>query len=349
MAVAPAYPAGSNTYVPNHEATQSLVVGYSRNPELFALNQYVQIRPVDADQGKYLKITPEEAGRILDSDLSEFVWADGADRPQNNDGTELFAYHDYRTQRVNHAFKLGYKASSQASWSIGHTHRAIKAQQCMTGRTVRVHAVLSAASSWATGHRKDVSAIPGNTGTWQASTAARQDIKRSLNHAAETILKASLGAVRRKDLRLVLNPAAAKRIAESQEIVDLIKGSPAARDQLAGSGQWTEWGLPDALYDFPIAVEDAVKVDSRRGSPLASKQYVMEPSAAYMLARPGKLIAPAGEGPSFSTITLFAFEEMTVEEFRDDQNRRLEGHVVDDNAPVQTASVSGFKFEGVLS
>jgi len=73
----------------------------------------------------------------------------------------------------------------------------------------------------------------------------------------------------------------------------------------------------------------------------------MGDAVAYLLARPGSLVAPAGDGPNFSTICIFAYEEMSVEEFRDDVNRRVSGHVVDDYVPVMTASVSGFRFESI--
>lgn len=345
----PVYPGGSNTYIPNHRATNGLVIGFSRNVSKFPLNRYIQIKPVSQDQGKFLRITAEEAGRILDSDLSEFVWPDGADRPMNNDGTELFAYDDYRTRRYNFGYKLGFKAHKQADWAIGKTHQQIKAQQAMTGRTARVHAVLAANSSWETGHRKDVTTIDGNTGTWEASTSARQDIKRSLNYAAEQILKSTLSVVRKEDLQLVIDPTGAHRISECQEIVDHIKGSPEAYSQVkGGEGKWSQWGLPDQIYGFNVVVEDTVKTASRRGAATTVRDFVMPAGTAYLLARPGELVAPDGEGPNFSTITLFVAEEMTVQEYTDEKNRRVEGHVVDDYVPVQTASVSGFKFEGIL-
>ncbi|MCD0459107.1 hypothetical protein [Roseiconus lacunae] len=350
MSGTPVYPGGSNTFIPNHRATSNLVIGFSRNQSDFAINEYISLKPVDQDQGRYLRITTEEAGRILDSELSEFVWPDGADRPMNNDGTELFSFDGYRTKRYDFGYKLGKKSSEQAEWDIGKSHQAIKAQQAMTGRTVRVHSVLASASSWEANHRKDVSTITGNSGPWDVSTTVRQDIKRSLNHAAEQIMLSTLSVVKKKDLRLVLSPPTAHRISECQEIVDHIKGSPEAYSQVrGGTGRWSEWGLPNELYGFKIVVEDAAKVTSRRGAATSTRQFVMPAGVAYLMSRPGGLVAPAGDGPNFSTISYFAYEEMTVEEFDDTKNRRLEGHVVDDGVPVQTASVSGFKFEGITS
>ena len=346
----PVYPGQSNTYIPNHEATAGLVIGFSRNPDDFPLNQYIQIKPVTKDVGRYLRLTTEEAGRIINTDLSEFVWPDGADRPQNNDGTELFAYDSYRTQRYNYAFKLGDKSREQADWGVVDVHKAIKAQQAMTARTVRTHAILQTNGSWETGHRSAVDDIPGNTGPWDASTSARQDIKRSLHYAAEQIMKSTLSVVRKKDLRVVFSPEVAHRISETQEIVEHIKQSPEAYSQVKGeTGKWGQWGLPDSLYGFPIVVEDAVRVDSRRGAATSSRDWVASSSSAYMLARPGGLVAPAGSGPNFSTVCLFSYEEMSVEEFQSQEHRRMTGNIADDFEVVVTASVSGFRFDDVLT
>lgn len=350
MVGTPVYPGGSNTYIPNHKATGNLVIGFSRDVKRFPLNQYIQLKPVTQDQGKFLRITAEEAGRIMDSNLSQFVWADSADRPQNNDGTELFTFDDYKTLRYNYAYALGYKAKNQAEFGISKVHQQIKAQQAMTARTNRVHSILAASSSWETGHRKDVTTISGVQGPWDASTTARQDIKKSLNYAAEMILKSTLSVVRKEDLRLVINVPTAHEIAACQEIVDHIKGSPEAYSQVKGeTGRWSQYGLPDSIYGFPVVVEDTVKVTSRRGASAATRGFVMADGIAYLLARPGSLVAPDGEGPNFSTISLFVYEEMSVQEFDDEKNRRIEGHVVDDFVPVVTASVSGFKFEGITS
>jgi hypothetical protein len=115
------------------------------------------------------------------------------------------------------------------------------------------------------------------------------------------------------------------------------------------TGKWSQYGLPDKLYGYSVVVEDTVKVTSRRGASSATRDFVATAGRAYLLARPGSLVAPAGDGPNFSTICAFLYEEMTVEEFRDAKNRRLEGHVVDDFGMVVTASASGFVFKDVLT
>jgi hypothetical protein len=148
---------------------------------------------------------------------------------------------------------------------------------------------------------------------------------------------------------LVLGVSAAHEISECQEVVDHIKGSPEAYSQVKGQkGKWSQYGLPDQLYGYDIVVEDTVKVTSRRGATSATRSFVMDGDRAYMLARPGGLVAAAG-GPNFSTACLFMYEEMSVEEKQDEYHRRTMGNIVDDFDVVVTASASGFVFRDVLS
>jgi hypothetical protein len=338
------YPSGSNTFVKDHKASGGLVVDFSRNPTDFPLNSYIQIRTVEKESGYYLEMTIEESGRLLNSNLSDFVWHDGQERPLRNEGTEAFEFKEFKTHRYDYGFNLGDKATGQADFDIVGTHSRIKAQQAMTARTQLVTTVLTTSGNYAATHTSAVASITGNTGTWAQSTTHRQDIKRSLNYAANIIHKDTLGVVDETQLILVINPEVALEMAECQEIVDHIKHSDHALAQIRGElpGKNSRFGLPDTLYGFPVTVENTVKVTSHKMATTA-KSYVLTNGFAMLIARPGDLVAPSG-GPSFSTITLFAFEEMTVESLRDERSRRVEGHVVDDIDPVMTASVTGFLF-----
>ena len=64
---------------------------------------------------------------------------------------------------------------------------------------------------------------------------------------------------------------------------------------------------------------------------------------AYLLSRPGGIQGLSDE-PSFSTLTIFAKEEMTVETRTDDYNRLYESNIVDDTVAIVTAPASGFAF-----
>ncbi|QDU97529.1 hypothetical protein [Lignipirellula cremea] len=344
-----AFPAGGNVFVKDHRATGALVVDYSRNMNDFALNRYVQIRNVAKESGYYLEMTVEEAGRVLNTDLVDFVWPDGQDRPLRNEGTESFNFKAYQTQRYDYGFNLGDKAVDQADWDIVAGHSRIKAQQAMTARTQLALAALTNTDNYDASHTSDVDAISGNTGSWAESTAALQDIKRSLNHAAKIIKRDTLGAVKARDLKLVLGPDTAMEVAQSPEVVEHIKHSQHSLAQIRGEqpGRNVEFGLPDFLYGYEVAVEDAVKVTTHKGASSVTRSYLLGSGEALLVARPGDLMAPGG-GPSFSTIMIFAYEELTVETLHDQRNRRTEGHVVDDISVVMTAPATGFYFTSAV-
>lgn len=339
------FPGSHNTFVPDHAASNKLVVDFSRNPNRFAVNKYTQIVPVKKTVGYYLEMTVEERGRILNTDLSDFAWPDGKDAPEDFDGTEAFEFKAFRTERYKYGFRLGDLTIDQSSWDITAQHAGIKAQQAMTARTQLAVTALTTSGNYASSHRSAVASISGNTGTWAASTTARQDIKRSLNHAANQILLDTLAAVDVNDLIVVVNPTLARAMSECQEIVDHIKGSPDALAQVRGElpGRNAMFGLPDQLYGFPICVEATAKVTTRKGASSTTKAYVLGDSTAFMTARPGGLEGLYG-APSFSTCSIFMLEEMTVETKHDDDNRVTKGRVVENYDVVMTAPVSGFLF-----
>ena len=344
------YPGANTGYVPNHEATGKMVVDFSRNPSKFAVNQYCQLVPVKQSIGYYLEMTVEEAGRILNTNLNDLVWPDGNDRPSGTDGTESFQFLAYRCERYAPSARLGDLAIEQASWDIIARHAAIKAQQAMTARTQKAITALTTAGNYASTHTSAVASISGNTGTWAASTTARQDIKRSLNTAADLILTDTLAGVDVEDLVIVMSPTCARKIAECQEIVDHIKGSPDALAQFRGElpGENTMFGLPNKLYGWKVIIEKTVKVTSKKGATKVATQ-VLGSTTPFMCSRPGGLVGIAG-APSFSTATIFVYEtdEMAVETLDDRVNRRKLVSVVDNNAVVLTAPVSGYLFTSAV-
>lgn len=342
------FPSAQNTFVKDHAASGNLVVDFSRNPKKFAVNNYTQIVPVDKVAGYYLEMTVEEAGRIINTDLSDFDWPDGAQAPADYDGTESFEWKDFRCNRKKFGFTLGDLTIDQASWDVVAQHSAIKAQQAMTARTQSAITALTTSGNYDASHTSAVASITGNTGTWSASTTARQDIKRSLNYAADLILRDTLAAVDVNDLMIVMSPGCAKDIALSQEVVDHIKGSPDALAQIRGElpNDNAIFGLPAKLYGFPVIVEKSVKVTSRKGATKASS-YILGDATPFMCARPGGLEGLYG-APSFSTCSMFIQEEMTTETKHDDDNRLTNGRVVETYDTVMTAPVTGFLFTSAV-
>lgn len=348
------YPGGSNTYVRDHKATGNLVVSFSRNPSKFPFARYAQYRKVEKDSGFYLRVTAENAARIVGSNLNEFVWPDGADAPRRNSGTESFAFVDYRTQRYSYDFTLGYKSREQAGWDIQAMESDFHVHQAMTGRGTSIGSVLETTGNWDATHILDVddggTDVPGNTSgqSWELSTSQRQDIKRSLNVGRQIIHTHTLGVVQTPDLQLVMNPVTAQRLGESQEIIDFVKQAPDSWKMIQGdlAGLNSQWGMPDRLYGIPVVVDDTVVVTTARGATTPTYGYTISDGNVFLISRPGGLAPNAVTGPSFSTLMGFFYEELTVETKDDPDNRRTNGRVVDDFQFVMTAPSSGVFFRG---
>tara|TARA_Y100000310_G_scaffold199050_1_gene199034 strand:- start:4588 stop:5574 length:987 start_codon:yes stop_codon:yes gene_type:complete len=327
-----------------------MVIDFARNVNKFAVNRYCQVVPVKKMAGFYLEMTIEEAGRIQQTDLANFVWHDGQEAPEGNDGTESFEFKGFQTKRYAYPFVLGDLTIDQASWNILAHHSSIKSRQAMTARTQLAVTELTTSGNYDSTHSINVGAggdVTGNTGNWAQSTTARQDIKRSLTFAANIILKDTLAAIELDDLILVINPELAADLTQTQEIVDHIKGSPDALAQVKGElpGQNTMYGLPDRLYGFPLVVEKTVKVTTKKGA-TTSRSFIAPKATPWMVARPGGLVGVA-DAPNFSTCVVFAQEEMTVETLRDAKNRRTMGRVVENVQAKLVAPVSGVLFNSV--
>lgn len=348
---ATAYPGQNNTFVPSTEASGNLLVDFSRNPDSFPLNQYCQVIPVQKSVGYYTEMNVEECGRVLNSNLADHMWADGQERPSVEGNTEKHSFKLFETERYHFGFAVGYKASEQAGWDVIAQHARVHAQKAMTARTIRVlAAVASGFTSVAV-----TSGITGVTGTWDVSTTARKDIKRSIDYAVEQIMLNSIGAINNwNDLRLVISPGCAKKIAVCQEIVDHIKGSPDALDEIKGNlGPNAQFGLPKKLYGVPLVIENTVKVTNRRGG-TKTPSFALTDSTPFITFRPGSLNSPttprvANAAPSFNTVTLFTYEDMTVETKDDVDNRRTEGRIVDDYDEIITSTISGYRFTSAVA
>jgi hypothetical protein len=150
-------------------------------------------------------------------------------------------------------------------------------------------------------------------------------------------------------LQLVMGPECARRISITQEIVDTVKQSPFAMDYINGKlGPNAYYGLPPVLYGYNVVVEDTYLVTTRKGNATQTHGPALASSTPFLCSRPGGLNAPES-GPSFSTHTVMMKEEMTVEIFDDNKQRRVELHVVEDFQSVVTAPVSGISFTNATS
>jgi hypothetical protein len=330
--MAAAYPSQGNVVVKSMEASGKLLVDFARDPKKFDVLKYAQIVPVKKTSGLYLKMTVEEAGRILYNDGRNFVWYDGQPAPEGNDGTESFEYESFYTKRYAYPTILGDLTVDMADWNILAQMMSIKARQAMTMRTQLAITALTTSSNYDASHYIDVTAISGSSGSWIDSTTARQDIKRSIITGMEKILDDTLAAIDLDDLLLVINSTLAGGLIQCQEIVDYIKGSPDALAQIRGElpGKNAIYGLPDKLYGVPLVVEKTRKVTSKKGATRAVSS-VLPTATPFLCSRPGGLKGTEN-GPNFSTCVIFCEEEMTVEQIRQPEHRRVLGRVVENLA-----------------
>lgn len=353
MAVVPAYWGLNNTWVPSPADSNNLMVDFSRNPASFPLNRYSQLVPVKRPAGKWTKMTVETAGRLKQSDVRDHLWMDGADAPRGNLNNESFAFEDFNCYRYLYADKAGTMAIENAAWDFVQWMSRRMAQQAMTGRTQLVVNAATTTGNYPTANTSDTTLINGGY-QWPDGTTANLAIKKSINYARMTIMQAVLSGMEKPQYILVINPNLARHISETQEFVDMIKGSKDSYDEVQGSlsGQNPneEFGLPRRLYGCELVVENTVKITSDKGATTPTTAFVWPDNYALMTTRPGGLVGVEG-APSFSTLTHFVWEknDMLVETFNDIENARVSCRVRDTIDPIVTAGQAGFLFSNTMT
>jgi hypothetical protein len=335
-------PGGNNTFVPTFEQKRSLIIDYARKPSSFAVNRYTQVVPNAPSVGYYLNLDIAAAAR-MSAGGQEFQWPDGARRPSGATGTAAHEFLPYITNRETFPFTLGQKGVEQASWDNVERHSRIQQQLAMTRRAVRAVAVATTSGNYAAAHRLDATSYSGDSTNWANSTVAKATIRKTVNAAVKQIFRSTLGAVKKKDLQIVIGPDLAAAIAESQEVIYFISESQHAKASLEGdlfnSNPNVDYDLPKYLFGLELVIEDTVRTTNKPGATFA-QSFVLPGATPFICARPGGIEGKYG-APSFSTISCFAYEEMNVEAKSDSWERLTEGAVTEDLVYTMTAPSSG--------
>lgn len=352
------YPSATNTFVPDHEATGGLIIGFSRNKKDFPVNSYIQIVPVQKMVGLYASYTSLQQVRIITDDDAEHLWNDGEAAPVGFDNLDSFTFLSYVTSRRAYPFTIGDIASDQAAWNIVAVESEARGTQAMTARTMLVQSALSNAS-WGS-NTASVATITGvagqywdNTNSTPTQTAPwqQQPIYKCVQYASKQINLVTSGAVKPKNLSLVVNPTLGQAMGSSNELLEYIKQSPYALAAMVGDATWAhkQWDLPEKYHGYDFVVEDAVRVSSNKEAATLVQGYVMPGTVAFVLAFPAKLVGLAGSR-SYSTVQCFFYkDEMTVETMYDSPNRRTTARVVSTYQPVVATTLSGFKITACLA
>lgn len=350
-----AAPSQSNVFVPPSIARE-LTIDYARDPSKFALNRYMERRPVKKRQGYYLKINPDEKARSLYEDAREDLWPDGSPSPSDPGNTPLFDNVPYATKRRRRSYTRGDLATEQADHDLQKSYANMTLQQVMT-RITRLATVALRDASWGDNAAAVATLIDEAGAYLDLGSPTNPILKNALLSAKIRIEQATVGQITGDDLVLLMNPSTARRLAITQEIHTYVKESPIAQGIITGKYN-SRYGLPDQLYGHELVIENAVMVTSRKGASSVSRSYILPEDTIYLVSRPGGIEGTDGT-PVKSTLCCFFYTggeegkdydgaEFDIEEFYDSENRLTRGHVTYDLDIQVTTTLGGFKMTGLF-
>ena len=332
-------PGGSNTFVPTFsEATGQIQVEFTRSPNSFPVTQYCKLTPVSKSTGYYLKIDEEEASRIVSKD--DYTWRDGNDAPEGNTVDHEFT--TYTTERYAPTFTLGHRSVSNADWDIVAAHARIAASKAMRLRSFRAATLLTTGGNWPTGTTDTCTNVAGG----KMDAGSGNNIQKGFNKVVETIMNNTGEAVQPTDIMAVMGTDTAFQLTQSAEYRTYFQGSPFAANFVRGEGEFNEYAMLSQFFGVGgIVIDTTTRVTNRKGATKARSASFGDD--IVFVSRPGGLLGTEGV-PDFSTVTCFAYEDMTVETLDDTWNRRTKGRVIDDSALALTAPLSGFLLTDVV-
>lgn len=339
---------GLNTFVPTFSAaTGQIQVEFTRSPNKFAITRYAQLVPVQQMAGYYLRIDEEETARVVAT--QDNIWPLGEDRPTgiNSD----FDFVSYGCQRFQSSFHIPQETARQAQWDIVASHARIAAAKMMTLRGYRAANLISTDTSYVAAQRYTSYSASNGSGHYTTATALINNnvigstpetdgVQVLFRTAVEKIVQATNAAVSPTDICAVINPTTARLLASTDGVREYVKNYPAAMNFLQGDAQFATYGLPSQMFGVNVVVDDTVRVSNRKGSSKSVSFFYGTASAPGIafVSRPGGMVG--NEGPSFSTVSIFAYEDMTVETLEDPWNRRIRGSVTDNSAIELTAPLA---------
>lgn len=336
---------GNSAYIPstNDLASGALQVEFTRSVNQFALSRYATLVPVSKMSGFYMR--QDVADNVRVGNMKEFAWPLGNDRPTGKQNA--FDFIQYTTNRYAFSFYIPQETANQAAWDTVAQHARSKAQLAMTRRTMEAASLLADSTKWGGNYAANNAALPTTvSGTWSTSTFANGFIQKSIQQVMQLVGYSSGGAVSPNQLIMVISPKVAQAISQTEEVREYTKFFSGVQF-LQGSDTFSRWGIPPTLFGLAdVVVDDSVKATSKKGASNAY-DYVLG-SGAYFVSRPSGLVGVEGAN-SFSTLQIFAYEDMTVEQFNDPMNRRIEGRVIDNSVSAIVAPVAGYAIGNVLS
>lgn len=334
-----------------------LLVNYARNQNEFAVNQYCTVSTVNKTQGIYPKFFAPDQIRNGTSDGTDNIWEDGTPI----DLTKIKANMTRRTHirydliRYKKEDTIGYLTIDQSEYDERRLRLNDLSSQMMTLRTLLVLNQAMTSTNYPSAHVATATAsgnLVGTGGFWNAGTVNQPNIGFSLTAARSQIYLATNGKVKQKDLRLVLDPLSAGKMAQSQEIRAYLAQQSKSLNVLKGEDPNSneDWMLPNPLYGFQVIIEGTPYVVGPQKQATADTQaYAMANFAtgtgtAFICARPGGIDASIA-GAQFSTIHILEKSGEAMQPYVEDLGERQKLHYVrvsDMIVPLVPAPESGY-------
>jgi hypothetical protein len=170
-------------------------------------------------------------------------------------------------------------------------------------------------------------------------------------------------------LRCVIGPGAARKIAESAEIVDMLKQSPFAYGEVMGNlpNLNKQYGIPQTIYGVKFVVEDTVYTANPKGATVTKSFYKNDDTAIFLTVQNSMPGDQVGDIPiaNFSTYQQYYYSDrnesevmqggsaagglLTVQSLPDIRNKRTEWFVDWQTAEKLVAIPSGFLVTDILT
>lgn len=346
------FPGGNTGYVP--QLHENLIIEYSRNPQAFPLNRYINLRKVEKMRGYYVNMKNDGQGRVVNT--TDIVWPDGNDQPETIYGNDQFDFPPYECVRTAITKRLGFLGVEQGAWDLLDQASRMMAQDLMTFRTYQVLNTLTTAGNWGSNTASSTTLAGG---TWANATDTAPYIRSSLMAAAITIQKSTYSTVQLSDLYLVINPSLARTIAISQEFISFLKQNPVALSIWQGQDQFAKYNIPQQMFGINVIVEDTVYnaagpnavTSGKTGSPISDFNFCLpqvSSSEVALLLTKQQAIQPAAGG-GFSTYELFTYQDLETFVYTDQRNKRYELRIeqnIDTSVNSLVAPASGFLITG---
>lgn len=262
---------------------KDLRIFYARNPARFPLARYALMASAPRQLTHYTVIDHAVNFRFPGSNTEIAVWPDGTPRPDGRQNRISAKFEPIEMQRYLHNAPHGAMSIANQSYDVISTQMLSLGQRAGTLRALKAYARMQALITANTITNSTLNAAISETDI-TAGTVTNPIFYEALNYAAQVIHNQSGGVVNESDLRVVIGPTIARKLALSAEMLDYVARSPDAMDVMNRGFSNNRFGLPLRYKNYELVVEDTV-VDTAQYWATAAPAAVFSANQIWILAR----------------------------------------------------------------